>query len=437
MIKNQKALDKYLASYTAPSVDLRQTRELLPSSVYSEAVIVPLYEESQFFFRLLDSLSIAAQKYKKKILLVCVLNHHHDSPDSVIQDNGQLLAKLKGLLTGIKYLTSFSRSMCGRLTHHFDIVLLDASSAATLLSPKKGVGLARKMAADFCLELYQCGKIKSPWLRSTDADVVVPEDYFDDQCTLCQSIAFKEGLGADIVAFTYPFYHERAGLNSFTQRASQYYDAYLKYYPEKLHQVASPYAFYALGSILMFHVHAYAQVRGFPERAAAEDFYFLNKLAKIGKIAPLSCAPLQISGRVSLRTPLGTGRSIAKISESLEVKNEYRVYHPDSFKNLKFFLALASDVLLKESSKSRDLLESRLLSITQKNSNMEIFVFQLLSEIEFIKTLEKINAGMQTPLQALHEFHCRFDGLKTLQFVKASCEYLFGYVGLGTGKIDI
>ena len=63
-----------------------------------------------------------------------------------------------------------------------------------------------------------------------------------------------------------------------------------------------------MGSCIAIPARAYAAVRGFPRKNAAEDFYVLDKLAKVGTISRLSGSPLLLEGRISDRVPFGTGQ---------------------------------------------------------------------------------------------------------------------------------
>ena len=53
-------------------------------------------------------------------------------------------------------------------------------------------------------------------------------------------------------------------------------------------------------------------MRGFPKRNAGEDFYLLNKLAKVGSVHRLAAPAIEIEARVSHRVPFGTGPAIAR-----------------------------------------------------------------------------------------------------------------------------
>ena len=63
----------------------------------------------------------------------------------------------------------------------------------------------------------------------------------------------------------------------------------------------SPYAYHSVGSTLAVRAEAYAIVRGVPKRAAGEDFYLLDKLAKVTPIRVLTGEPVAISLGVRAR----------------------------------------------------------------------------------------------------------------------------------------
>src|SRR5262249_4271932 len=135
--------------------------------------------------------------------------------------------------------------------------------------------------------------------------------------------------------------------------AMQRYELFLSYYVLGLAHAQSPYAFHTLGSTLAVHALAYAKVRGFPRRAAGEDFYLLNKLAKVGPILQLDGAPLMIRGRSSHRVPFGTGAALKQILAQAARGEPYRVYAPEVFHHLKVWLAalelLSADRASKDS----------------------------------------------------------------------------------------
>lgn len=199
-----------------------------------------------------------------------------------------------------------------------DLLVIDRATDRPL-PPKQGVGLARKIGCDLALAWYAQGCLASPWLFTTDADVRLPADYFSRSL---------EAKGA--AALCFPFWHECAPA-SLSGRALALYEVSLRYYVLGLRWAGSPYGFHTIGSTLAVHADAYAAVRGVPRRQAGEDFYLLNKLAKVGPIARLSGQPIAIAGRDSERTPFGTGAALRRIREDLGANRAFELYAPTTF----------------------------------------------------------------------------------------------------------
>ncbi|MCA9583273.1 MAG: hypothetical protein KC416_15845, partial [Myxococcales bacterium] len=190
------------------------------------------------------------------------------------------------------------------------------------------VGLARKLGADVVLGLAAGGGLRSEWIHTTDADAALPPDYF-------QRVSEGEAPG-EVGAVTYPFRHRLEGTAA-ERRALAEYDEYLRYYVAGLAYARSSYAHFSIGSTVAFRASHYAGVRGFPKRAAGEDFHFLNKVAKVARIRSLGGAPLVLSGRCSTRTPFGTG---AQVLEGSRSETGRRVMAPAAFNALRTVLSI-------------------------------------------------------------------------------------------------
>ena len=111
------------------------------------------------------------------------------------------------------------------------------------------------------------------------------------------------------------------------------YEATLRYYVLGLRHARSPHAFHTIGSTISVCPHAYAAVRGVPKRAAAEDFYLLQKLRTIGTIEHVRTEPIIVSPRTSHRVPFGTGPAVAAAA-SLDDPWMLRTYDPRAFDDL-------------------------------------------------------------------------------------------------------
>lgn len=301
----------------------------------------------------------------------------------------------------------------GEIAHGTQIWLLDYCSQERLLNPKQGVGLARKLGLDFALTLTQCqlerGAVAPSWLMSCDADVVLPEGYFDIPEPEPQQ-----------VASLYPIEHKP---DAELELAMALYDFRLDYYVQQLKRAGSPYAFQTVGSAIAVTPLAYAQVRGMPKRAAGEDFYLLNKLAKLSEkgVKTLTCPVLKVAGRASTRVPFGTGPALQEIVKLASPIDDYRYYHPECFSRLRSLLSCAQQfegtTLL---SFQEALTEIAGADIAKKITD----VLEQIGATRFFEHLSKQSLKTSHTQSQKRRFWrlftTWFDGFKTLKFVHAN-----------------
>lgn len=184
-----------------------------------------------------------------------------------------------------------------------------------------GVGLARKIGCDLASILIAERQVASPWIHSLDADAQLPGDYFTHTDHL-----------DDFSAVVYPFQHV-GSLDCPNHRATLAYEWHILRYALGLKRAGSLHAWVALGSAMAFQAADYARVRGFPVRAAGEDFYLLSKLSKVRPVRSLAAQPIHIRSRASDRVPFGTGPAAQRIGE-LSDELEWPSRHPGVFKAL-------------------------------------------------------------------------------------------------------
>jgi hypothetical protein len=191
--------------------------------------------------------------------------------------------------------------------------------------------------------------------------------------------------------------------------ALEIYDLFLRYYVEGLRWAGSPYAHHSLGSIISVRAESYAHVRGFPKREAGEDFYFLNKLAKVGRIEENLGNPVRIQGRLSERVPFGTGAMVGEYSELLASGRDILFYNPLIFVLLKSWLDLFKPYSeAKGSEFLRDAIEA--------NSSMKELQ-PALEKLEALASLEDLWKKSKNPASRLKHFHDWFDGFRTLRLI--------------------
>jgi len=181
------------------------------------------------------------------------------------------------------------------------IGVIDRSSPGQGWQGKQsGAGWARKVLMDAINLVAQDQDI----LVSMDADTLYPPDYLRD---------VHEALAAnpDAVALCAPFHH-RLGPSEGENRALLRYELYMRHYFLNLARINSPYAFIALGSALALPVRSYRRIRGITPFKAGEDFYFLQKLRKTGRLLNDCASVVHPSPRVSARAGFGTGPAIGR-----------------------------------------------------------------------------------------------------------------------------
>jgi hypothetical protein len=304
------AIEKYLARYAEP--EARRVPKL--SGPFYAALMVPAFAESE---ALLDGYRSAARAARGRVLLVLVVNAPPEASAEQREANAVLLRSLGG---GSSAASEFVTER-----EEFTLLVVDRASLGREIAKKLGVGHARKIGSDIILAVAAREGIELPFVFSTDADVTLPSDYFER--------AERTLKGAAASALLYPFEHVQTG-NGYHDvsvfEATLLYELSLRYHVLGLSWARSTYAYHSVGSTIAAHIESYTQVRGFPKRAAGEDFYLLDKLGKVLPIEQLTGASIQIRARRSLRVPFGTGPRV----EQLLTDASMLVDHPDTYRAL-------------------------------------------------------------------------------------------------------
>jgi hypothetical protein len=312
---------EYLARRSEPEA---RAAERLEGS-FAHVIEVPAYGEGEDLFAMLGSIRGGPGG---DVLIVLVLNARADSPPAVHAANDAARRRLasgkaESRLSEDPPITAF-RVSGGRL------VLIDRAAPGRFLPEGEGIGLARKIGCDFALGAAAAGRLTTRWLHCTDADVLLPNDYFD------QTAALEDGTIAGAVYF---FGHrfepdEALGL------AGRLYEVSLRYGVLGLAWAGSPYAYEAMGSCIAVRPDVYAAIGGFPRVNAREDFEFLNLAAREGPVARLSGAPLTLSGRISTRVRVSTGQALGKLVEMPRAREAFRLDHPALYAHLAAWLTV-------------------------------------------------------------------------------------------------
>lgn len=353
-------------------------------------LVVPCFSEEVSFFKNVESL---LRKTKEKVCVIVVVNAPDNAAPADVQKNRALMSFLKKTLPLSLSAGSYSVYNAG----HHQVCVVDKTTIP--LPHKFGVGLARKIGCDFAMQLFALKKIKTQAVYISDADVVFPEDYF--------SRVYPKSVDA---AWIFPFTHTR-DVNPVLAKGISDYETFLQSYVDGLKRAGSPYAFHTIGSTMVIHPEAYAKVRGFPKRAAAEDFYMLNKLAKVGNINQLSGAPLVLQGRLSHRVPFGTGHAMHKVLDG----KKYGAYKASAFDYLTVWLRAIAQLQI-------DTTQEQLLSfVRQCCIDKGLESVHLIKQLEAMKAFElfaQAKSQVKDASGLQRYMHTWFDGFKTMKFIR-------------------
>jgi len=279
-----------------------------------QVVVIPCLGEEESLFETLRLLSHQPAVETRGTLVICVVNNGAPGSDVQVQawaaDNLRTLKRLN--------------DAAHRSWHNGGarVAYVDAATPGQELPPREGVGLARKIGLDWGLRVLAQNGVTSGALVSLDADTAISGAY------LCAArMHFQRG---DAWAALYPVAHlmteEQGG-------GIALYEIFLRAHALGLAFAGSPYAYLSVGSAMACSGEAYAAVGGMRQKQAGEDFYFLQALAKGGRIALLTGAAVHPSVRISTRVPFGTGRALWEAQE--KGRNLGLVYAPEVFAILK------------------------------------------------------------------------------------------------------
>jgi len=390
-----RTLSKYLSMQAEPEAEM--VRGL--TGRWGHALVVPAYGEEKSLFPLLGSVPAGP---RGNVLIAVVINARGDSPQAVHRANQAVRDRLARELPDVVTISEAPPIRAHRLPAG-TLLVIDRAVPDHYLPDGQGVGLARKIGNDALLALAAAERIASPWLHNTDADVLLPADYFDQLADTDPS-----GVGAAIYAYDHRF-EEDVDL----AEAGRLYEISLRYYVLGLAWAGSPYAFQSMGSCLAIPAASYAAVRGFPRRNAAEDFYVLDKLAKVGGVVRLNGARLSLEGRPSDRVPFGTGRALRDLVEKKGGGlSRFRLFHPLVFAHLARWIRVLS------AAASEGSIEAGFAEIPQDNP---FFRAGALEEaVRKIGAFEAVRQAIGTSKDGdvlLRRLHTWFDAFRTLKLV--------------------
>lgn len=375
------------------------------SGRYRWVLVVPAFDEpSDFPARLMQNIRFAPES--KGCLVIQVLNAPQDAaPDA-----------RKRTLAALGNITDEQPAALG---HGAYLLTIDAVSEP--LPADQATGLARKLGNDIACQLHAAGHISMPLLCNTDADAILPADYFarlgsalsPHTTNLSASASPTEAPKA---AWILPFAHvgERQELHD----AGIAYELYLRSLALNLQHSGCPYAYPALGSVLAIDPALYAKSRGFPKRRAGEDFYLLNKLTKLAEVVYLSGSPVRLEARRSERVPFGTGPAIARLltaadEEPVNPSKLGDTYALKSFALLRQFYAGLQTLRASQQSPPQPRKPRQHLPKAWRDPDLS-WLLKRLGLPNALVRLQNNHRTDQALRRAMHEW---FDALKVVRFL--------------------
>jgi hypothetical protein len=407
--KTAVSVNKYLCHYAEHEVQLA---DLLFSErkTFASVLCVPVYKESTHCLDHFIALAI-----KNQALLIAVLNQPSNSNQPPIshQPCPQNIALANEIDRRYPASQHNQHLIHYHLSDHSSLLIINRYMAALTIPYRQGVGLARKIAADIALHLMTKNIIKSTWIHCSDADTTLPNDYFSaTQAFNCSSHA----------ALIYPHIHiDGQHSQQAVSAITKLYEKRLQHYVDGLTQAGSPYAYHTLGSTLCLSAVNYAQVRGFPKRAAGEDFYILNKLRKTGTISSLKKPIVKIQNRLSDRTPFGTGAAVEKLLLAENYAAEKIFYHPVLFDHLTIAISWINQI-------SNDYFANKNMpnnAFSWKNNLRDFcgtkapLLLQGFDNLKFDQCWQHCITQCKAPAEFNKQLHYWFDGFKTLKWLHA------------------
>jgi hypothetical protein len=347
---------------------------------FQGAVVIPALAERDYLFTTLECLEKNAPEDLRRFLILIVVNNRIDADPECRNNNEATLQVLE------------KRNLC---PNRLWLAWVDAATRGMEMPQRGGgVGLARKIGFDLALSRLDFEAPPS-LLVSLDADTLVPSDYLSAIGKHFQKVS----PGGAVI----PFCHQR-GSTPEQDRAIQRYELFLRIYVLGLEQAGSPYAFHTVGSTMVCTAESYIRNGGMNTREAAEDFYFLQQLAKTAGVAKISGTVVYPSPRISNRVPFGTGRSISRLMA--DGPRSVLFYRRECFQILEEWLDLipgnidrgGADVLARA-----------------KYISADLAVF--LERMDFVGNWGKLQRNFRSPFLLRNGFHQWFDGFKSLKLI--------------------
>jgi hypothetical protein len=366
---------------------------------FGHALVVPAYAETDVLFSLLSSVPDGPLG---RVLIVLVLNARASAPQEAHEANESARARVAEVAPKAVELSADPPIVTRELPRG-TLVVVDRATKGHFFPAGQGIGLARKIGHDFIVRAISRGRIASDWIHGTDADALLPNDYFEQT---------EQIDDASAVAAVYAFQH-RFGDDAALALAGRLEEIRMRYWTLGLAWAGSPYAFPHLGSLLAVRSEAYAAAGGFPKKDSLEDIAMLDTLARLGGIVRLAGSPVVLSGRVSERVPAGsTGRAVSELAASGAAAP--RLPHPVAFAHLAAWLRVLAAI-----ARTHGDMEAALSEMPSGNPYFDAAHLQeALERIGAFAAVREAIAAETDPDRLLRALHGWFDAFRTRELIE-------------------
>lgn len=340
-------------------------------------IALPLMDEIDYISEFMEAINV--QLYDNYCVYICV-----NQPDKY-----WLMPEKKTICSSNQKTIEFLKKQANS-----KVKIVDKSSKGFGWDEAKGgPGWARKVLMDQIVLTANAQDL----IVSLDGDTVFEAGYFESVINTFAKNNKKYS------ALSVPYYHKLTS-NNLIDRALLRYEIFMRYYLINMLRIKSPYAFTALGSAMVIPVWAYKAVSGIKPLKNGEDFYFLQKLRKYKPILTWNTERVYPAGRLSDRVDFGTGPAL-----NSGITGNWKSY------------PIYDYVLFDQVKASFDLFPP--LFTQHVETPMGDFLANQFKNNDIWSALRNNYTDIS---RFVHACECKVDGLRILQFLKASFDFKSG-----------
>lgn len=280
-------------------------------------IVIPVYDEST------KSVMRLVQTIDREALAIIVVNRNVASPWTVAAANTKLIQNLREQADTVENVDDDHLW----LLKSVDAPPLLVIDRTTDRFVQYGVGEARGIGADVLAHLMDKGRVASRWLHQTDADTMLPSDYFSRAEDVYQEERSSLCMRGVRCWSDDPAAQQMAELDDLSGRM-----AFLSYQAARC-----PWAMLTTGCGIAVSRWAYREIGGIQPYLRAEDGHLINSAAKVGLVHRVHGKDrVLIEARPVSRPPSGHGAALGEMLAKAEANEGagYTVTHPSVWQHV-------------------------------------------------------------------------------------------------------